>query len=87
VPKSNVFNDVPDIHKRAFVGTLHSFCMEVLGNRGKTIGVGGLPNIFETFDDPRQVLANAVRSEPRLSAALREAGEPKYQQRRNERLA
>lgn len=75
-------NDVPDILKRAFVGTMHSFCMEVLANRGKPIGVEGLPNIFEAFDDRRQVLANAVRSDPRLSAALREAGEPKEQQRR-----
>lgn len=75
-------NDVPDILKRAFVGTMHSFCMEVLANRGKPIGVEGLPNIFEAFDDRRQVLANAVRSDPRLSVALREAGEPKEQQRR-----
>jgi len=75
-------NDVPDILKRAFVGTLHSFCMEVLANRGKPIGVEGLPNIFESFDDRRQVLANAVRSDPQLTAALRDAGEPKAQQRR-----
>ena len=75
-------NDVPDIAKRAFVGTLHSFCMEVLANRGKPIGVEGLPNIFESFDDRRQVLANAVRSDPRLSSALRDAGDAKEQQRR-----
>jgi DNA helicase II / ATP-dependent DNA helicase PcrA len=75
-------NDVPDILKRAFVGTLHSFCMEVLANRGKPIGVEGLPNIFESFDDRRQVLANAVRSDPRLSAALRDAGDAKEQQRK-----
>ncbi|SRR5579871_5339133 len=75
-------NDVPDILKRAFVGTLHSFCMEVLANRGKPIGVDGLPNIFESFEDRRQVLANAVRSDPQLSVALRDAGEPKEQQRR-----
>ncbi len=75
-------DDVPDIAKRAFVGTLHSFCMEVLANRGKPIGVDGLPNIFEAFDDRRQVLANAVRSDPKLSVALREAGDPKEQQRR-----
>src|ERR1700747_1542526 len=75
-------NDVPDIVKRAFVGTLHSFCMEVLANRGKPIGVEGLPNIFEAFDDRRQILANAVRSDSRLSAALRNAGDPKEQQRR-----
>src|SRR6266852_2868443 len=74
-------NDVPDIHRRAFVGTLHSFCMEVLANRGKPIGVDGLPNIFESFDDRRQVLANAVRSDPRLSALLKNSGDTKEQQR------
>jgi DNA helicase-2/ATP-dependent DNA helicase PcrA len=74
-------NDVPDILKRAFVGTLHSFCMEVLANRGKPIGVDGLPNIFESFDDRRQVLTNAVRSDPGLLAALKNAGDAKEQQR------
>src|SRR3990172_2265570 len=74
-------DDVPDIRKRAFVGTLHSFCMEVLANRGKPIGVNGLPNIFESFDDRKQVLANAVRSDPRLSALLKNAGDAKEQQR------
>jgi DNA helicase II / ATP-dependent DNA helicase PcrA len=74
-------DNVPDIRKRAFVGTMHSFCMEVLGNRGKPIGVDGLPNIFESFNDRKQVLANAVRSEPRLSSRLKEAGDAKEQQR------
>ncbi len=74
-------DDVPDIRKRAFVGTLHSFCMEVLANRGRPIGVEGLPNIFESFDDRKQVLANAVRSDPRLSALLKDAGDTKEQQR------
>ena len=74
-------NDVPDIRKRAFVGTLHSFCMEVLANRGKPIGVDGLPNIFESFDDRKQVLANAVRSVPRLFAVLKATGDAKEQQR------
>jgi DNA helicase-2/ATP-dependent DNA helicase PcrA len=74
-------DDVPDIRTRAFVGTLHSFCMEVLANRGKPIGVDGLPNIFESFDDRKQVLANAVRDDPKLSALLKDAGDPKEQQR------
>jgi DNA helicase-2/ATP-dependent DNA helicase PcrA len=74
-------DDVPDIRKRAFVGTLHSFCMEVLANRGKPIGVDGLPNIFESFDDRKQVLANAVKADPHLSTLLREAGDAKEQQR------
>src|ERR1019366_8741938 len=74
-------DDVPDIRTRAFLGTLHSFCMEVLANRGKPIGVDGLPNIFESFDDRKQVLANAVHAEPRLAALLKDAGDTKEQQR------
>jgi len=74
-------DDVPDIRKRAFVGTLHSFCMEVLANRGKPVGVQGLPSIFESFDDRRQILASAITRDPRLSSLLRSAGGPKDQQR------
>jgi DNA helicase II / ATP-dependent DNA helicase PcrA len=73
--------DVPDVIKRVFVGTLHSFCMEVLANRGKPIGIDGLPNIFESFEDRRQVLANFVRSEPSVFKLLREAGDSKSQQK------
>jgi DNA helicase-2/ATP-dependent DNA helicase PcrA len=73
--------NVPDIRKRAFVGTLHSFCMEVLANRGKPVGVEGLPNIFESFEDRKQILANAVRADPTLLTLLRESGDLKEQQR------
>src|ERR1700730_16728274 len=75
-------DDVPDIRKRAFVGTLHSFCMEVLANRGKHLCVDGLPNIFESFNDRKQVLANAVKSDPRLSRLLKDAGDAKEQNRK-----
>jgi DNA helicase-2/ATP-dependent DNA helicase PcrA len=73
-------DDVPDI-QRAFVGTLHSFCMEVLANRGKPIGVDGLPSIFESLEDRKLILANAVRSDPRLSSLLRGHGDAKEQQK------
>lgn len=74
-------DDVPDIRKRTFIGTLHSFCMEVLANRGKPVGVDGLPNIFELFDDRKQVLANAVRADPHLVALLKQRGDAKEQQK------
>ncbi len=75
-------DDVPEIRTRAFIGTLHSFCMEVLANRGKPVGVAGLPNIFESFNDRKQLLLNAVRADPRLSLLLREAGDAREQGRR-----
>lgn len=73
-------SDVPDI-ERAFVGTLHSFCMEVLANRGDAVGIDGLPNIFESWEDRKQVLANAVRESTSLNQLLKSQGDHKEQQR------
>jgi DNA helicase II / ATP-dependent DNA helicase PcrA len=73
-------SDVPDI-QRAFVGTLHSFCMEVLGNRGDAVGIDGLPNIFESWEDRKQVLANAVRDSSSLTKLLRSQGDSREQQK------
>ena len=74
--------DVEGVRERAFVGTMHSFCTEVLTNRGKSVGITGLPNIFESFQDRKQVLADAVRSDPELTQALRQAGDSKKQSQR-----
>lgn len=74
--------DVPEITSRAFVGTLHSFCTEVLANRGKSVGVNGLPHIFESSQDRKQVLSDAVRADPDLLRELRNAGGPKEQKAR-----
>ena len=41
----------------------------------------GFQNIFESFNDRKQVLAIAVRSDPRLYALLNDAGDAKEQQR------
>ena len=58
--------EVAEAGERAFVGTMHSFCTEVLTNRGKSVGINGLPHIFESFQDRKQVLSDAVRSDPEL---------------------
>ena len=59
--------NVHDIEKRAFIGTLHSFCMEVLSNRGSAVGIEMLPNIFESHQDRKQVLLKAIMDDPSLS--------------------
>lgn len=61
---------VPNIRERAFIGTLHSFCTEVLANRGKSVGIEGLPNIFDSYQDRKQVLEEAVESIPDLRTEL-----------------
>jgi len=62
--------DIQEIEKHAFIGTLHSFCMEVLANRGKPVGIEKLPNIFESYQDRKQVLMQAITRDPDLKLLL-----------------
>ena len=73
---------VPGIKERAFIGTLHSFCTEVLANRGKTVGINGLPNIFDSYQDRKQVLEDAVEQIPALLSQLRSLSKPKDRSKR-----
>ncbi|KAF5414007.1 MAG: ATP-dependent DNA helicase Rep [Candidatus Methanogaster sp.] len=76
--------EFPDINQRAFIGTLHSFCMEVLANRGKSVGINKLPNIFESHQDCKQVLLQAVLHDPEypeLRHELKSVGGAKKQEK------
>jgi DNA helicase-2/ATP-dependent DNA helicase PcrA len=71
----------PAVEERTFVGTLHSFCMEVLGNRGSHFGIDRLPNIFESFQDRKQVLREVIAEDPELLHLLKERGDLKEQEK------
>lgn len=60
--------------QRAFIGTMHSFCLEMLSERGKPVGVEGLPHVFEQHKDRKEILIEAVKQDPLLSDEL--ASEP-----------
>ena len=62
--------DLGDLRERAFIGTLHGFCLEVLTERGKRVGVDGAPHIFEMVKDRREVLEKAVEEDFVLSEQL-----------------
>ncbi|MFM2415922.1 MAG: hypothetical protein RL385_645 [Pseudomonadota bacterium] len=62
--------DLGTERERAFIGTLHGFCLEVLSERGKLVGIEGAPNIFEQAKDRREVLEKAIEEDPFLSAEL-----------------
>lgn len=76
---SERLSDVPQIAERGFIGTMHSFCVEVLANRGKSVGIDGLPHIFESFADRKQVLKEAVNNDVTAKRLLRSAGDAKAQ--------
>lgn len=67
-------SDLGNENQRAFIGTMHSFCLEMLSERGKPVGVEGLPHVFEQHKDRKEILVEAVRQDPLLSDEL--ASEP-----------
>lgn len=76
-------SDLGDVRQRAFVGTLHSFCLDMLTERGKLVGVTSLPHIFEQFSDRKEILLKAVMQDPLLSDELDQSGDAKA---RNKKL-
>lgn len=72
-------SEVPQIVERGFIGTMHSFCVEVLANRGKSVGIDGLPHIFESYADRKQVLKEAVQNDIDAQRLLSSASDAKAQ--------
>lgn len=66
-----------EARQRAFIGTIHAFCLEMLTERGKFVGVEGTPNIFEQTKDRREILLKAVQDDPYLSDIINQIAEPK----------
>lgn len=75
-------DDLGELGGRAFIGTLHGFCLDMLSDRGKSVGVNSTPQIFELFSDRRQVLAEAVSADPLLNHELMAAGDAKARMRK-----
>ena len=75
-------SDLGDARQRAFIGTLHSFCLEMLTERGKLVGVDGMPNIFEQFKDRKEILLNAIKEDPVLEDELNQEVDAKARGRR-----
>lgn len=74
--------DLGDTRQRAFIGTLHSFCLDMLTERGKLVGVEGMPNIFEQFKDRKEILLNAIKEDPSLEEELDQVGDAKARGKR-----
>ncbi|OMP75749.1 ATP-dependent helicase [[Flexibacter] sp. ATCC 35208] len=48
--------DVQSIKDRAFIGTIHKFCLELIRSKGTAIGIDKMPHIFERENDRREIL-------------------------------
>jgi DNA helicase-2/ATP-dependent DNA helicase PcrA len=69
--------DLGNARQRAAISTLHSFCLDLLAERGKLVGVDGLPNIFEQFKDRKEILLKAAAQDPLLSWELEQIKDAK----------
>jgi DNA helicase-2/ATP-dependent DNA helicase PcrA len=74
--------DLGGERERAFIGTLHSFCLDLLTERGKLVGVEGTPNIFEQFKDRKEVLLKSINEDPMLSDEINQIQELKERNQR-----
>jgi DNA helicase-2/ATP-dependent DNA helicase PcrA len=75
-------SDLGEARQRAIIGTLHSFCLEMLTERGKLVGVEGMPNIFEQFKDRKEVLLKAIKEDPLLDDEINQINDAKERGRR-----
>jgi DNA helicase-2/ATP-dependent DNA helicase PcrA len=56
-------NNVENINERAFIGTIHSFCIDVLRNRGLYIGLREPFTILQSPDEQKILLYEAIENE------------------------
>ncbi|MDN7914787.1 ATP-dependent helicase [Burkholderia cepacia] len=75
-------SDLGENRQRAFIGTLHSFCLEMLVERGKLVGVEGEPHIFEQHKDRKEILLEAIRQDPVLDEEVNQIVDRKERNRR-----
>ncbi|RBB39269.1 ATP-dependent helicase [Burkholderia reimsis] len=75
-------SDLGGNRQRAFIGTLHSFCLEMLAERGKLVGIDGEPHIFEQHKDRKEILLEAIRQDPVLDEEISQIADSKERNRR-----
>ena len=54
------------LHNSVYIGTIHNFCMEIVIQRGASIGLSTDLHIFESIEDRLEIFKNAIASIPQL---------------------
>ncbi|ANU21416.1 hypothetical protein BBI15_15130 [Planococcus plakortidis] len=65
-------NDVEELENKAFIGTIHNFCLDVLSAKGDVIGIKNDFHIFGSDSDKIEVLRQIVESTPQLQKYVRQ---------------
>ena len=69
--KARLTESVQDVQNRAFIGTIHSFCMEMIRNKGHLIGYAEMPHIFERESDRKEIVNQVIEGSEKLLAFFR----------------
>ena len=56
-----------------YVGTIHNFCMEIVLQRGSSIGLPNDLHIFESFEDRFEIFKNALDNVPQMKVKYQTA--------------
>ena len=63
--------DIEDLSDNVTIGTIHSFCLDVVQSRGYLIGLPENLVLFENLADRKRILAEAFRSDTMLFESYR----------------
>ncbi|MCI0471747.1 MAG: ATP-dependent helicase [Candidatus Aminicenantes bacterium] len=75
----NRLADIANLTEQTFIGTIHSFCLEVIKYQGNTIGLKEMPHIFESEADRVNILREVFESNNHLKQSFLDAPDkPKY---------
>lgn len=69
-------NSIGELIDHVTIGTIHSFCLELVQTRGNLIGLGKDMVIFESISDQQAILRDVFSSDPNLLELLKEKENP-----------
>lgn len=58
--------NMPNLEERVFIGTIHSFCLDVLRSRIHVLGFPTMPHIFELEQDRLGIIRQVLEDNPPL---------------------
>ena len=67
---------ISDLAENVTVGTIHSFCLDLVQNRGNLIGLGKELVIFESNSDQLSILRDVFSGDPQLLEILKSEEKP-----------
>jgi DNA helicase-2/ATP-dependent DNA helicase PcrA len=76
--KVRLTESIKNVQNRAFIGTIHSFCLDMIRNRGHLIGYSKMPHIFEREADRKELINQVIEDSEKLQAWFRQQ-EKKHQ--------